>query len=207
MHGLQHAAATTKENLDRLQRQALKICCRSLPGIPISSIQVECGQPALSLRRRRLQSDYAEKIQSDRDHPTTSIMKDCWAAGRTSTPRTGRTENRTTPKSRRSSTPSTLPTYLKYHSKQQCGSKVSPRIAEAIFRPIAEPMTNASLHKIGIRDKAVCAVCRTSMTTEHFLLTCPVSSPATASRRSAPRECIRIVRATSVDDRPSRRGR
>ena len=43
-----------------------------------ASLQVECGQPALSFRRLRLQSDYAVKIQSERDHPTTSIMKDCW---------------------------------------------------------------------------------------------------------------------------------
>ena len=39
---------------------------------------MECGQPALTLRRRRLQSDYAVKIQSDRDHLTANIMKDCW---------------------------------------------------------------------------------------------------------------------------------
>ena len=39
---------------------------------------MECGQPALSLRRRRLQSDYAVKIQSDRVHPTASIMKYGW---------------------------------------------------------------------------------------------------------------------------------
>ena len=63
------AAANTKEKVDPLQGQALRICCGSLPGM---------RQPALNLRRRRLQSDYAGKIQSDRDHPTANIMKDCW---------------------------------------------------------------------------------------------------------------------------------
>ena len=72
------AAANTKEKLDRLQGQAMRICCGSLPGTARASLQMECGQPALSLRRRRLQSDYAVKIQSDRDHPTANIMKDCW---------------------------------------------------------------------------------------------------------------------------------
>ena len=72
------AVATTKEKLDRLQGQALRICCGSFPGTTRASLQVECGQPALSFRRRRLQSDYAVKIQSDRDYLTTSIMKDCW---------------------------------------------------------------------------------------------------------------------------------
>ena len=72
------SAAYTMEKLDQLQGQALRICCGSLLGTARASLQVECGQPALSLRRRRLQSDNAVKIQSDRDRPTASIMKDCW---------------------------------------------------------------------------------------------------------------------------------
>ena len=56
------AAANTKKKLDRLQGQALRICCGSLPGTFRASLHVECGQPALILRRRRLQSDYAVKI-------------------------------------------------------------------------------------------------------------------------------------------------
>ena len=49
------AAGKTKEKLDRLQGQVLRICCGSLPGTARATLQVECGQPALSLRRRRLQ--------------------------------------------------------------------------------------------------------------------------------------------------------
>ena len=73
-----NAAAKTKAKLDRLQGQALRSCCGSLHGTARALLHVKCGQPALSLRRRRLQSDYAVEIRSVRDHPTASIMKDCW---------------------------------------------------------------------------------------------------------------------------------
>ena len=72
------SAAALTEKLDRLQGQALKIYCRSVPGTARASLQVECSQPVLSLRRRRLQLDYVVKIQSGRDHSTAIFMKDCW---------------------------------------------------------------------------------------------------------------------------------
>ena len=71
------AATMTKDKLDRLKGQAMRVCCESLPGTVKASLQMQCSEPALSLRRRCPQSDYAVKIQSDRDHPTASIMKDC----------------------------------------------------------------------------------------------------------------------------------
>ena len=43
-----------------------------------SCLQIECGQPPLSLRRCRMQVDYALKIQSSVNHPTATIMDDCW---------------------------------------------------------------------------------------------------------------------------------
>ena len=71
------AAAMKKEKLNRLHGEAMRICCGSLPGTVKASLQVECGQPTLSLRRRCLQADYAVRIPSDRGHPTASIMKNC----------------------------------------------------------------------------------------------------------------------------------
>ena len=47
-------------------------------GTPTAARQVECGQPLLVLRRLRIISDYAVKIKSVLDHPTASILDDCW---------------------------------------------------------------------------------------------------------------------------------
>ena len=49
-----------------------------MTGYARSSLQVECGQPPLRLRRRRLQADYAVKILSNSNNQTTVIMDDCW---------------------------------------------------------------------------------------------------------------------------------
>ena len=62
------ADISTKEKLYLLR--AMARCARSC-------LQIECGQPPLSLRRRRMQVDYALKIQSDVNHPTATIMDDC----------------------------------------------------------------------------------------------------------------------------------
>ena len=57
-------ADSNKIKLDFIQENALRICCGSMTGCAHSSLQVECGQPPLRLRRRRLQADYAVKILS-----------------------------------------------------------------------------------------------------------------------------------------------
>ena len=46
--GYDSAAVNTKEKLNRLQGQALRICCGSLLGTARASLQVECGQPTFS---------------------------------------------------------------------------------------------------------------------------------------------------------------
>ena len=58
------AIAKSKENLDRLKGQALRIYCGLLSGTALASLQMECGKLAISLRLR--QSDYTVKIRSDR---------------------------------------------------------------------------------------------------------------------------------------------
>ena len=56
-------------------------------------------------------------------------------------------------------------------------------------------MTNAGLHKIGVRDNADCTTCRTPETTEHFLLTCPVQQKLQDELR---RVCILIRKPFNI---------
>ena len=72
------ASTSTREKLDVVQGKALRICCGVMTGCARACLQIECGQPPLSLRRRRMQVDYALKIQSYINHPTATIMDDCW---------------------------------------------------------------------------------------------------------------------------------
>ena len=72
------ASTSTKEKRDVIQGKALRICCGAMTGCARSCLQIECGQPPLSLRRRRMQVDYALKMQSYVKHPTATVMDDCW---------------------------------------------------------------------------------------------------------------------------------
>ena len=243
------AAAKTKEKLDRLQGQAMMICCGSLPGTARASLQVECGQPAISLRRRRLQSDYAVKIQSERDHPTTSIRR---TAGRTPTYATY-TPDRETFYTKIKKVLDAInvadvpqvPTERAPWIQQLPATKTDHAHLKPIFQEIADlmtsqwqtawenedtgafyrhllpdisykvkyriqprrkdttitrlrlghSMTNACLHKIGVRDNADRTTCRTPETTEHFLLTCPVQQQLQDELR---RVCIRISKPFNI---------
>ena len=94
------AVAKTKEKQNRLQGQALRIWCGSLP-------------------RRARATEITRRLASWR------------TAGRTSTPRTSQTGDLSTRTSRRSSTPSTLPPYLEYNSKQHRESNSRRRRSQA----------------------------------------------------------------------------
>ena len=72
------ASSKTKSKLDHIQSNALRICCGAFKSTPLSALQADCGQPPLRLRRLRMMSDYAIKIQSFPDHPAAHIMEDCW---------------------------------------------------------------------------------------------------------------------------------
>ena len=72
------ASQTTKSKLESVQSKALKICCGAMIGTPTAALQVECGQPPLALRRQRMMADYALKVKSIPDHPSVSILEDCW---------------------------------------------------------------------------------------------------------------------------------
>ena len=72
------ACDSTKTQLEVIQSKALRICCGSVAGTPISALQVQCGQLSIALRRLRMISNYAIKIKSVPDHPTLPILDDCW---------------------------------------------------------------------------------------------------------------------------------
>ena len=60
---------------------------------------------------------------------------------------------------------------------------------------LGHSMTNAGLHKIGVRDNADCTTCRTPETTEHFLLTSTVPQQLQDELR---RVCIRISKPFNI---------
>ena len=55
---------------------SLQIRCGSMTGCARASLQVECDQPPLALRRRCLQVDYAIKLFSARSYGR--LLADCW---------------------------------------------------------------------------------------------------------------------------------
>ena len=72
------ASPTTKEKLNSIQYQALKICCGAIQGSPLYQLQIECGDPPLELRRKFLSTIYKTKIKSHQNHPNQCTIKDNW---------------------------------------------------------------------------------------------------------------------------------
>jgi len=72
------ASLSVKSKLDAIQYKAMRICCGAMAGTPANSLQGECGQPPLHLRRQRMLADYSLKIQSVPDHPTATTLMDSW---------------------------------------------------------------------------------------------------------------------------------
>ena len=72
------ASEATKKKLDQIQSKALRICCGAICTTPVIALQVECGEIALSLRRKEMQLQYAAKLLSNEENPTRTIMDDCW---------------------------------------------------------------------------------------------------------------------------------
>ena len=75
---MQSASKTTKCIFDKIQAAALRICCVAMKGTPVSTMQQDCGEMPLHLRRIRQQLQYTYKIKSITDHPTASILQDTW---------------------------------------------------------------------------------------------------------------------------------
>jgi len=70
------SSLTTKAKLDVIQAKAMRICCGAMTGTPTSALQVECGQPSLEKRRKRMMADYGIKIKCIPNHPTLETLAD-----------------------------------------------------------------------------------------------------------------------------------
>ncbi|KAI2646647.1 RNA-directed DNA polymerase from mobile element jockey [Labeo rohita] len=68
--------------LDRIQAQALRICCGAYITTPIASLQVEANEMPLDIRRQQLMAVYWSNLKSqDAVHPTKKVIESCWEQG------------------------------------------------------------------------------------------------------------------------------
>lgn len=72
------ASDSLKVSLDSIQYKALKICTGAIKGTPLASLQVECGDPPLELRRDFLTKCYGIAIRANHEHPGNELFMDNW---------------------------------------------------------------------------------------------------------------------------------
>ena len=65
------------KKLDSIQYQALKIH-GAVHGTALSSLQIECGEPSLQLRRNFNNNTYGTKIELHKSHPNNNFKQDNW---------------------------------------------------------------------------------------------------------------------------------
>lgn len=76
------AAKSQLEKLDRIQAQAMRICCGAYPTTPIVALQVEINEMPLNIRRKQLMAVYWTNLNSQNEvHPTRKILGKCWEQG------------------------------------------------------------------------------------------------------------------------------
>jgi len=68
------ASDNIKSSLDRIQAEALRLSCGAMRGTAVASLQVECGEMPLSLRRESLQLKYGAKIKNTENHPSIAVI-------------------------------------------------------------------------------------------------------------------------------------
>ena len=69
---------TVKKSLDSIQYKVLKICTGAIRGTSLKSLQVECGEPPLKVRRNFLTNSYGAVIQANSQHPNRNMFIDNW---------------------------------------------------------------------------------------------------------------------------------
>ena len=70
-----NSATDALKKLDVIQTSALRISCGAMKGTSNAAIQVECEEMPLDLRRLNQSLKYANKIQSNSNHPTNEILR------------------------------------------------------------------------------------------------------------------------------------
>lgn len=76
------AAKTHLEKLERIQAQALKICCGAIRSSTVSALQVEVGEMPLSLRKRLTAVYWVNLMGQEESHPTTRVLQKCGEYGK-----------------------------------------------------------------------------------------------------------------------------
>ncbi len=78
------AAKSQLEKLEKIQSQALRVCCGAYPSSPISALQVEMGEMPVHLRRRKqLILTYWANLKGQQDnHPIKGVLEACWEHGK-----------------------------------------------------------------------------------------------------------------------------
>lgn len=73
------AAFTSLLPLDRMQVRALMMCDGAFKTTLAEALQVDSGEMPLSLRRVKLALAYWARLKGSMvDHPTLTVMEDCW---------------------------------------------------------------------------------------------------------------------------------
>jgi ribonuclease HI len=70
----ENASDAVKDKLDKIQMQALRVSCGAMKGTSNNSLQVECGEQPLSLRRLNLLNKYSIKIRAIKHHAAATIL-------------------------------------------------------------------------------------------------------------------------------------
>uniref|UniRef100_A0A3B1IE94 Reverse transcriptase domain-containing protein n=1 Tax=Astyanax mexicanus TaxID=7994 RepID=A0A3B1IE94_ASTMX len=76
------ASKTVLQKVDKVQLQALRVCCGAFRSSSNPAILVETGEPPLDIRRQQLAMSYWVGIKGhDIDHPANIVLRDCWEHG------------------------------------------------------------------------------------------------------------------------------
>ena len=70
------ATPTVKAKLDKIQAQALRIACGATKSTSIASLQGECGEMPLQIRRNEIALKYSIKVKNDPKHPAKKIIEE-----------------------------------------------------------------------------------------------------------------------------------
>ncbi|XP_061909335.1 uncharacterized protein LOC133653724 isoform X1 [Entelurus aequoreus] len=74
----QSAAKTLLGKIDRIQSQALRLCCGATKSTPVAALQVEMNEKPLDMRRDQLSVVYWANLKgSKQGHPTHQVLLNC----------------------------------------------------------------------------------------------------------------------------------
>lgn len=72
------ASKKSLAKLDSIQYQCLKICTKALTSTPLISLQNECGELPLDLRRQKLLLNHILRITTVSNNPANTCLQDTW---------------------------------------------------------------------------------------------------------------------------------